>query len=496
MTLILSGPFSMRIFFLIRYLFLVPGWGLAIPSWAITLEKNQETSVVLSSKEQPSLTQQKNNKNIFEFHLHNGMKIIVKPDHRAPTVVHMVWYRVGSVDEKTGTTGVSHALEHMMFKGSKKLKPGEFSQQVAELGGRENAFTTQDYTAYFQQIPSNRLARVMELEADRMQNLVISKKEFAKEIKVVMEERRWRTDDRAQARVHEAFMAILFQTYPYRVPVIGWMQDLQNMTDQDVRAWYEAWYAPNNVTLIVTGDVEPQVVFRLAQKIYGKIKAYPLPPRKEQTEILQTGIRRVEVKAPAENAYFIMGYHVPGLRHLEEDEPYALAVLAAVLDGYPGARLETKLVREQRIANEIGAEYDLISRGPAVFIFQGVPATGKTTADIEAAIKTQVQRIAEEGISAQELSRVKTQLIASQIYKRDSIFAQAMEIGQYEMSGFTYQDIEHVIEKLKTVTASKVQNVAKKYFKDDQLTIAVLIPQPIDPIHSNKPPHAPEGLHH
>lgn len=429
-----------------------------------------------------------------EFILKNGLHVIVQEDHRAPTVAHMVWYRAGSMDEVNGTTGVAHVLEHMMFKGTKTLKPGEFSARVAALGGRENAFTARDYTAYFQQVHRSRLADVMALEADRMHHLILSKEEYDKEIQVVMEERRWRTEDRAQSRVYEAFMAAMYQAHPYRVPTIGWLSDLQSMTYLDAQQWYKTWYAPNNATLIVTGDVKPEEVRQLAEKTYGKLKSQPLPQRKPQTEPAQQGVRRIEVKAPAENAYVIMGYHVPRLSQVAGDEePYALDVLAAVLDGYPGARLNSTLVRQQRVADQAGAGYDLIARGPAAFVLDGTPAEGKTTTDVEAALKSELRHIAEHGVSEQELTRVKTQLIASQVYKRDSIFGQAMEIGSYEMSGFSWRDTDRVLEKLKAVTAAQVQAVARKYFKDDQLTVAVLIPQPIDP---NKVVAPPKGLHH
>ena len=236
-----------------------------------------------------------------EFMLSNGMKVIVKEDHRAPTVAHMVWYKAGSIDEVNGKTGVAHVLEHMMFKGTKKLKPGDFSKQVAAVGGRDNAFTSKDYTAYFQQIEKSHLEKMMALESDRMANLQIREDEFAKEIQVVMEERRLRTDDQASAIVYEQLVAAAFINSPYRNPIIGWMDDLKNMTYQDALEWYQDWYAPNNAVLVVSGDVEPNEVHALAQKYYGAIPAKKIKDRKPQQEIPQIGARRVQVKAPAEN---------------------------------------------------------------------------------------------------------------------------------------------------------------------------------------------------
>jgi zinc protease len=427
-----------------------------------------------------------------EFMLKNGMKVIVKEDHRAPTVAHMIWYRVGSVDEQNGTTGVAHVLEHMMFKATGKLKSGEFSKRVAALGGRENAFTSKDYTAYFQQIEKSRLEKVMELEADRMANLKFNKDEFAKEIRVVMEERRWRTEDQPTALVYESLNAAAFAAHPYHHPIVGWMSDLQYMTVQDAKTWYERWYGPNNATLVVSGDVDARQVHALAEKHFGKIPAKRLPARKPQDEPPQRGVRRVSVKAPAENPYVALAFKVPTLRNVEKDQDvYALEVLAAVLDGYDNARLNAKLVRTDRVANSVGAGYSNIARGPVLFLLDGTPVRGTTTEQLEKLLRAEVERIAKEGVSEEELQRVKTQLIAGQIYKRDSTFGQAMEIGVIEMTGISHTNIDRIIDKLKTVTPQQVQEVAQKYFGDDVLTVATLIPLPLS---EKKPP--PAGLRH
>ncbi|KIF80022.1 M16 family metallopeptidase [Noviherbaspirillum autotrophicum] len=428
-----------------------------------------------------------------EFMLKNGMKVIVKEDHRAPTVAHMVWYKVGSMDEVNGTTGVAHALEHMMFKGTRTLKPGEFSQRVAALGGRENAFTNKDYTAYFQQIEKSKLEKVMALEADRMANLVFDKDEFAREIRVVMEERRWRTEDQPIPQVYEELNATAFTAHPYHHPVAGWMSDLQNMTVQDAKAWYERWYAPNNATMVVTGDVDAKQVFALAEKHFGKIARKPLPTTKPQIEPEQHGIRRVTVKAPAENPYVVLAFRAPTLRDVDKDvDSHALDVLAAILDGYDNARLNAKLVRTAKVANSVGAGYSNVARGPSLFLLDGTPAKGTTTEQLEKLLRAEVARIANEGVSEEELKRVKAQLIAGQIYKRDSIFGQAMEMGTMEMSGLSYADIDRIIDKLKTVTAEQVQAVAKKYFTDDTLTVATLVPLPL----SEKKAAPPKGMRH
>jgi zinc protease len=427
-----------------------------------------------------------------EFMLKNGMKVIVKEDHRAPTVAHMIWYKVGSVDEQNGTTGVAHVLEHLMFKATDKLKTGEFSKRVAALGGRENAFTSKDYTAYFQQLEKSRLEKVMELEADRMANLKFNKDEFAKEIRVVMEERRWRTEDQPTALVYESLNAAAFAAHPYHHPIVGWMSDLEHMTVQDAKTWYERWYGPNNATMVVSGDVDARQVHALAEKYFGKIPAKRLPIRKPQDEPPQRGVRRVSVKAPAENPYVSLAFKVPTLRDVEKDQDvYALEVLAAVLDGYDNARLNAKLVRTDRVANSVGAGYSSIARGAVLFLLDGTPARGTTTEQLEKLLRAEVERIAKEGVSEEELQRVKTQLIAGQIYKRDSTFGQAMEIGVIEMTGISHTNIDRIIDKLKTVTPQQVQEVAQKYFGDDTLTVATLIPLPLS---EKKPP--PAGLRH
>lgn len=418
--------------------------------------------------------------NPFESRLSNGLTVIVKEDRRAPTAVHMVWYRAGSMDEKNGTTGVAHVLEHMMFKGTPKVGAGEFNRLVAAAGGRDNAFTSRDYTAYFQQVPKEKLEEMMALEADRMRHLTLSADEFAQEIKVVMEERRLRTEDQPQALLFEAMNAASFQTHPYRRPIVGWMSDLENMTVDDARDWYERWYVPNNAYVVIVGDVDHQAVFRAAEKHYGALQARPLPVRKPQDEPAQRGIRRLTVKAPAELPVLIMGYRAPVLQDIEKDvDPYALDMLSAVLSGHGAARFSKNLVREQRLAVSASAQYDGSARGPGMFHLVGTPSEGRSVAEMEAGLRAEIARIQEEGVSAEELERAKSQLVASEVYKLDSMFAQAMEIGQMEAVGQPYRLNDRIIEKLQAVTPEQVQDVARRYFVDDSLTVGVLDPQPL-----------------
>jgi len=410
--------------------------------------------------------------------LDNGMRVIVQEDHRAPVMVSQVWYRAGSMDEFNGTTGVAHVLEHMMFRGTKNVPPGEFSKRIAAAGGRENAFTSRDHTAYFQQMQKDRLELAMQLEADRMANLVISDELFAKEIQVVMEERRLRTDDQAQSVVYERLMATAYQTHPYRRPIIGWMDDLQNMSGQDARDWYARWYAPNNATLVVAGDVKADAVVELAKRYFGALPARALPQRKPQVEPAQVGEKRIVVKAPAQLPYLVMAWHAPTLKDWDKDTtPYALQILAGVLSGNDSARLQKSLVKTQQIAVNASAGYDAVARGPGMFMIDATPAQGKSVAALEQAIRAEIQRVQREGISEAELARVKAQVIAADVYQRDSLFYQAMQLGEYVTAGLPPEALARRVDKLRAVTAEAVQTAARQWLQDDQLSVAELEPQ-------------------
>jgi zinc protease len=426
--------------------------------------------------------------------LSNGMKILVKEDRRAPVVASMVWYRAGSMDELSGTTGVAHVLEHMMFKGTRDLPPGEFSRLIARAGGRDNAFTTKDATVYHQQLHKSQLGLALRLEADRMAHLVLSTDDFSREIRVVMEERRLRTEDQPKGLVYEAHSAAAHAAHSYRWPVVGWMNDLENMRVEDARDWYTKWYEPNNATLVVVGDVTPAEVFAEAEKYFGPITARALPVRKPQLDPPPRGIKRVTVKAPAELPYLLMGWRAPGLRDVEKDwQPYALEMLAAVLDGSDAARLDREVVRGARLALQAGASYDGVNRGPGMFIMDGTPAPGKSVEELEQALREQLRRIVEQGVSDAELSRVKAQVTAYQVFQLDSMFSQARQIGMLDNAGLPYDSLELQARKLKEVTSAQVQEVARTVLTDDNLTVAVLNPQPLG---ERKPaPAAPEHRH-
>ena len=417
-----------------------------------------------------------------QFKLQNGMTLIVKADARAPTAVHMLWLSVGSMDEVDGYSGVAHVLEHMLFKGTPSVKPGDFSRKVAALGGRENAFTNKDYTGYYQQIPANRLVDVMRLEADRFANNQWPDDEFVREIEVVKEERRMRTDDSPRMVLYEQLNAAQFVASPYRRPVIGWMSDLDSMTPQDARDFYQRWYVPANAAVVIVGDVDIEQVKRWADEFYGVIPARPVSARKPRLEPAQTGTRRIQVKAPAEQAYLAMSWKVPGFSAFDDQtdnqDALALTMLAAVLDGYRGARLDRALAQgDNRLADSVGASHTFSGRGPQVFVLDGVPAKGRSVEQLETALREQIAEIARDGVNESEMKRVRAQWLASTIYQRDSLFNQARELGTYWVEGLPLDSPDRLVEALVAVTPQQVQAVAQKYFVDEQLTVANLLPQ-------------------
>ncbi len=431
---------------------------------------------------------------VHEYRLENGLKLLVKEDHRAPVVVSQVWYRVGSSYEHDGITGVSHVLEHMMFQGTESYPGGEFSKIIAENGGRENAFTSQDYTAYFQILEKSRLEVSLRLEADRMRNLLLLEEDYEKEAEVVKEERRMRTEDRPVSYLYEVAQATAFQTSPYRHPIVGWMADLESLQAADLEDWYRRWYAPNNAVLVVVGAVEHERVEQLVRRHFGPLEAAPVAVPRPRPEIPQQGVKRVVVKRVAEVPHLLLAYKTPVLRAAAPSadgaqtaegqadappwEPYALEVLAGVLDGGISARLETNLVRGQEAASSIGVSYDAVGRLPGLFVIQGAPARGKTVAELEAAVMEQLEKLKYEALSEEEMARVKAQVVSGEVYERDSLFYQAMVLGVYETAGLSWRLADQYAQRLQAVTPAQVQSVARRYFQDDGLTIAVLDPQP------------------
>ena len=432
------------------------------------------TAILLAAVSLPSMAK------VTEFTLDNQMKVLVKEDHRAPVVVHQVWYRVGSNYEHSGKTGISHMLEHMMFKGTKKFKPGEFSKIVSRMGGQENAFTSTDYTAYYQVVGKQHLGEVMSLEADRMRNIVLTDKEFLKERDVVTEERRWRTEDKPTGKLYEQFMATAFMNSPAHHPVIGWMPDIRSWTATDARNWYKRWYAPNNATLVVVGDVNPQEVYKLAQKYYGKIKPEKMVQPPPQIEIEQEGLRRIVLKGATKAPSVLMGFHAPTLvtaKNAEQrKEVFALEVLSSILDGDDSARLTKDLVRKQQVVASVGAGYDATDRLKTLFMFSATPSEGVTPEQTEKAIWKEIEKLQTEPVSQEELDRVLAQTEAQYIYHQDSIQSQAIVLGSLVSVGLPADTLDKWVDELRKVTPKQLQAVAKKYLQKDKVTVATLLP--------------------
>lgn len=417
---------------------------------------------------------------VVEYTLDNGLKILVKPDHRAPILTSQLWYRIGSSYEYSGSTGISHALEHMMFQGTTRFAPNVFSHIIAENGGEENAFTGDDYTAYYENLANDRLEIAFELEAERMRHLTLGQTEFAKEMEVIKEERRMRTDDDPQALVYERFAAVAYDLSPYRNPIIGWATDLEQLRIEELRDWYRQWYAPNNATLVVAGDIAPAQVLALATKHFGALKAEVLSPPKLPVEPEQRGEKRLLVKTPAQEPYVLMGYKTPVISTATAAwEPYALQMLSAVLDGGDSARFAHELVRGQQLAASASASYNAFERLPNLFLCDAVPAKGHSVAEVEQAVRAQIVRLQTELVSAAELARVQTQVVAAEIYKQDALFAQAMQLGMLVTLGLDWRLADTYVDQLAAVTPAQIQAVAQKYLTPDRLTVAVLEPQPL-----------------
>ena len=414
---------------------------------------------------------------ISEHTLENGLKIVVQVDKRAPIASVQVWYKVGSADEVRGLTGISHALEHMMFRGTPKYPNDLYSEIISKNGGRDNAFTTQDFTGYYANVEKSKVALCLELEADRMQHLTLDPALYQLEMKAVREERRLRTDDNPKSVTYERFLAAAHINGPYHHPIIGWMDDLFHFTDADLRHWYEQYYVPNNATVVVIGDVEPKQIFELAQKYFGAIPKKNLPKPLPSKDIAPLGERRIKVEYAAELPYLMMGFQVPSMITAKEAwEPYALAVLANALDGGESARLPKNLVREQEICASCYAHYDFLQRFDTQFILRGTPSEGTSVAKLEQAMQAELTKLKTQKLETKELSRIKTQLMADEVFSKDAITDQAEVLGTFESIGSNWQASQQMIDNIQAVTAEQVQQVAQKYLINTRLTVAELVP--------------------
>jgi zinc protease len=407
-----------------------------------------------------------------EYTLDNGLKVLLLEEHKAPVATFQIWYRVGSRNERPGGTGMSHLLEHMMFKGAKRYGPKTFSRTVQRNGGNDNAFTSKDYTAYFETFSSDRIWLSLDMESDRMRGLLLDPKEFASERDVVKEERRLNYEDDPEAAMFEKMREVSFLNHPYRIPTIGWMNDLTNMRVGDLRAYYDTYYIPNNATIVVVGDFDSERMLSEIKKYFGGIPKGQEPPKMTVVEPEQKGERRLYLKREAELPVVVAGYHVPNLTH---EDSYPLAVLEQVLSVGKASRLYRSLIYEKQIALYAGGDYSMVSTDPDMFYLYAAAMPGKSIEEVEKALYAEIDRFKNEPVSEKELAKAKNQVEASFVLGQDSNFYRAMLLGQYETVA-SWRLLEKYVDGIRKVTAVDVMKVAKKYFIEDNRTVGMLVP--------------------
>ena len=416
---------------------------------------------------------------VSEYTLKNGLKLLVNEDHRAPVVVAQIWYRIGPADEHVGITGISHFLEHMMFKGTAKYSGEEMTRMVKRYGGRENAFTGYDYTAYYQVFEKDRLSVSFDLESDRMVNLILKPEDYEKEHNVVKEERRLRTDDVPESRLREQLFSVALDNSPYQNPIIGWMDDIENISLEDLKVWYQKWYAPNNATIVVVGDVNANEVYELARDYFGNIPARTLPPRRHRSESEQRGERRIKLDIPATQPHLAIAYRASRVGAAVEDwHPYALMVLADVIGGGRSARFERELVRGKELAQYVGVSYSPYNRYDDLFYISAAPVIGTSPAKLEQAIEGELKKLRERPVSDEELATVKARIIASEEFRRDSISHQGYLLGSLETIGVGWEELFKLRGRIEQITPQQVMEVARYYFSPANRSVATLEPQP------------------
>ncbi|WP_122573519.1 M16 family metallopeptidase [Pseudomonas viridiflava] len=415
-----------------------------------------------------------------EFTLDNGLKVIVREDHRAPVVISQIWYKVGSSYEMPGQTGLSHALEHMMFKGSSKTGPGESSLILRSLGAEDNAFTSDDCTVYHQKLACDRLSVALELEADRMTTLTLPADEFSREIEVIKEERRMRTDDDPKAKAMERFNALAFPSSGYHNPTIGWMADLERMKVEELRHWYETWYAPNNATLVVAGDVQPDEIKALAERFFGPIPSREVPLSKRPLELAEPGERKITLYLETQLPRLFYSFNVPSLATAEDQRSAnALRMIAVLLSGGNGSRFPARLLRGEELVSAAYSSYDAFTRGDSLFMISAIPNTqkNKTLKDVEAGIWRLLDDLKTTPPPTEELERVLAQITANVVYERDLIASQATTLGKLETIGLSWKLMDDELEYLQNVTPQDIQNAANTYFIRERLSIAHVLPE-------------------
>lgn len=413
----------------------------------------------------------------FEYTLENGLKLIVKEDHRSPVVINQIWYKVGSSYEPNGITGISHALEHMVFKGTNEYPAGEFEKIVESKGGQHNAFTSRDYTVYYQKAQAKELSTLFKLEADRMRNVLLKEEDFAKEQKVIIEERLLRTDDKPTKLAEEQFYAAAFPANSYRQPVIGWMDDIKALKTYQLQEWYDRWYRPNNAILVVVGDVKAEQVYDLAVQNFAKIEpsgVFDVNARKVANVL---GNRKVIVNLPTQYPQLFLGYNLPSLQTAEnKEEVYALSVLAAILSHGESSRFMNNLIRKKQIAAQAYGWYMPHQLHATLFEVRAIPMADSNLEQLEEQVLSEINDLKENLVKDKELDRVKVQIIAENIYEKDSIFHQALQLGSLEASGYSWQEDNNYLQQLQKVTAKQIQEVAKKYLTVDNLVTTYLEP--------------------
>ena len=409
---------------------------------------------------------------VVEQKLANGLKVLLLKESRAPIITLQVWYRVGSRNEALGKTGISHLAEHMMFKGTAKYGPKYFSREVQKVGGSDNAFTSRNYTAYFETGPKDQLQHWLEMEADRMRGINVDEKAFELEKKVVIEERRMRTEDDPGSFMQEAAMAATFEAHPYQWPVIGWLHDIESISLDDYRTHYHRYYLPNNCTLVVVGDIDPKEAMAQIEATFGTLPAGPEPPKVTAKEPKHYGPRRVEVHREAQLPSILMNYLVP---NWESAEAYPLELLGRILSAGRSSRLYHNLVYQQKLALEAGADYDFDTTDPFVFSLYGQPMPGKTIAQVEAALEAEIKRLQTDLVGDQELQKAKNQAAASFYMALDSIFYRGMLLGRTATVA-RWTLLKEFIPKIQQVTGAQIREAAKKYLVADNRTVGILVP--------------------
>ena len=409
-----------------------------------------------------------------EYVLSNGMKVLLVEVPKAPVATVQVWYKVGSRNEVMGRAGLSHMLEHMMFKGTAKYPKGSFSRLIRKNGGVDNAFTSQDFTAYFENLAADRVELALEMEADRMQGLILENGEFQTEREVVKEERRLRNEDDPQGALVEALFAQAFQSHPYHWPIIGWFADLDAMSLDDLQRHYDTYYSPNNATLIVVGDIKADALLPTIKPLFEPIPKGPTPKPTLAVEPDQRGERRFLLKREAQVPFVMMGFRVP---NYSSDDSYALDILESILSHGKSSRLYQSLVYEQKNSLAVGAEYSLIQTDPGLFYFYSLVSPGAKVEAVEEALHREITRLQNEPPTDVELQRAKNQVEASHVFEQDSNFRHAMLLGEFESIGAGWRRADQFLERIRAVTAKDVQRVAKQYLTQDNRTVGILIPQ-------------------